>query len=278
MDSAGILATMSIKLRPLLIKELARHMKTMSSEHACELAHELTNLMSTFIRSSHQGGTAKISTTTRLPCLPIETWNELTISVPWEAFSYAYSPHVQNFDDESTQALCSAPAQLDFVLGDQAVSSGLWGGSLLVALGKMLEDLEKNLVVFSPYWRVDGVRSLLAAAGRNSYSGVDVTVFTQPSVWMNDADRAGLSFFVNTIRAAGAVVQVKAPRSHEGLTPILHAKLIIADQVTAYVGSANFTKSGLDHGLEAGVLVKGHIANAFSNWSKAVTAICESWE
>ena len=72
-------------------------------------------------------------------------------------------------------------------------------------------------------------------------------------------------------------MKVLAPIAHEGLTPIMHAKLIIADGVKAYVGSANFTKSGLDHGLEAGVLVEGETANAFSVWSRATTASCDAW-
>lgn len=81
---------------------------------------------------------------------------------------------------------------MDLILAEQAVMSGLCGGSLLVALGKILEDVKKNLVVFSPYWRVDGVKSLLAAAGRNSYAGVNVTVFSQPKGWMKEADKDSL--------------------------------------------------------------------------------------
>lgn len=87
----------------------------------------------------------------------------------------------------------------------------------------------------------------------------------------------GLSDFVMIMREAGAHLRVLAPKPHEGLTPLLHAKVIIADGVKAYVGSANFTKSGLDFGLEAGVLVEGQIAIAFSAWANAIKATCEPW-
>jgi len=268
---------MSMTVRVFLIKALAMHMKTMTAEQACTLADELTTLVSTYIRGIHEGGRAAVSPLERLPSFPEETWNELTIGVPWEAYSHVHGVYGGPFIASSTQALCSAPAQLDVILAEQAMNSGLWGGSLLVALGNILEGVEKDLVVFSPYWRADGVQALLAAAGRQSYAGVNVTVFSQPKVWMKASDKDGLAYFINILRAAGALVQVLAPRAKEGLTPILHAKLLIADGVRAYVGSANFTKSGLDHGLEAGVLVEGETANAFSEWSKVIAAIFEPW-
>ncbi len=146
-----------------------------------------------------------------------------------------------------------------------------------MALGKLLGGVKQDLVIFSPYWRTDGVQSLLAAAGRKSYNGVNVSVFTQPRGRMKLGDEEGLTFFIDTMKAGGASVSVRVPSAHNGLTPILHAKLIVADGKTGYIGSANFTKSGLDHGLEAGVLAKGEIANAFFGWSKAILATCESW-
>ncbi len=268
---------MSVTLKAVLINGLAKHMKTMTAGHALKLADELTTLVSSYIRMTHQGSPVAVSPLERLSSFPKETWSELTVGVPWESYAQAHGVLGGQFITDKTQALCSAPARFDLILAEQAMNSGLWGGSLLVAMGKLLESVEKDLVVFSPYWRAEGVQSLLAAAGRQSYAGVNVTVFTQPKVWMKAGDEDGLAFFIKTLRAAGALTQVLVPRAHEGLTPTLHAKLIIADGVKAYVGSANFTKSGLDHGLEAGVLVEGEIANAFLGWSRAISATCEPW-
>lgn len=265
-------------MRVFLVEGLARHMKSMTALQARTLADELTTLASTYVRRTLHCDLTVGSHLERLPSFPKETWNELTVGVPWEAYSHAHGVYEEQLITSSAKALCSAPSQLDIVLAEQSQNSGLWGGSLLVALGKILEGVRRDLVVFSPYWRTDGVQSLLAAAGRQSYSGVNVTVFSQPKVWMKAADEDGLTFFVNTLKAAGALVHVLAPHAHGGsLTPILHAKLIIADGVKAYVGSANFTKSGLDHGLEAGVLVEGEAANAFSGWSKAIAVACSPW-
>jgi phosphatidylserine/phosphatidylglycerophosphate/cardiolipin synthase-like enzyme len=264
-------------IRILLITELAKQMKTLTADQARTLADELTAEVSTYVKGIRKGGSPEVPHLERLPSFPKETWNELTVGVPWEAYSYSHGVYRGKAITAGTQALCSAPAQLDGALTERTINSGLWGGSLLVALGRILEGVERELVVFSPYWRSDGVQSLLASAGRGSYTGVSVTVFSQPKAWMTLADKEGLALFVNTLWAAGALVQVLAPRAHDGLMPNLHAKLIIADSVIAYIGSANFTKSGLDHGLEAGVLVEGETAAAFSNWSKALAAACEGW-
>lgn len=269
---------MSITMRALLINELANHMKTMPALQARILADELTVLVSSYVRGVASTGGMRASQLERLPSFPKETWNEITVGVPWEAYSFAHGVRVGQFMAGGTQALCSAPAQMDVSLSEQAMSSGLWGGSLLVALGRILESATKDLIIFSPYWRTDGVRALLASAGRHSYGGVSVTVFTQPQVRMKVDDKDGLFFLVNALRAGRAQVRVLAPRAHQGLTPNLHAKLIIADGVIAYVGSANFTKSGLDHGLEAGVWVEGDTASSFSRWSKAIASTCDPWE
>lgn len=261
---------MSNTLRSMLLQGLAAHMKSLSVDRARSLAHELTCEVSLHVSGAY--GARKPP-----PCFPAETWNLLTVGVPWEAFGIAHSGLSDYGVASSAKAVCSAPAHMDASLALRAGASSLWGGSLLVALGKILGEVKQDLVIFSPYWRTGGVQSLLAAAGRKCYTGVNVSVFTQPRVTMKPGDEEGLTFFIDTIRAGGASVLVRVPSAHDGLTPTLHAKLIIADGTTGYVGSANFTRSGLDHGLEAGVFAEGEIANAFFRWSKAIVATCEPW-
>ncbi|TPQ32038.1 hypothetical protein C2U69_27510 [Cupriavidus pinatubonensis] len=266
---------MSVTMQALLTQRLSDHMKSLSMAQARTLAHEMTLTVSAHVakaQSTHGANTA-----VHVPCFPKETWNELTVGVPWEAYSHAYGAYAGQPVASGTQALCSAPQHLDSYLATQSASSGLWGGSLLVALAKILEGVRDKLVIFSPYWRTDGTQALLAAAGRQSYQGIQVSIFTQPKARMKESDREGLSYFAKILRQAGAQVSVLAPKPHEGLAPILHAKLIIADRMRAYVGSANFTKSGLDHGLEAGVLVEGQTASAFSVWADAIEATCVPW-
>lgn len=269
---------MSVNVRALLVKGLADHMKAKSPTDARRLAGELTAIVNAFLSGTYPSIHLAISALERIPCFPKETWNESTVGVPWEAFSSAHGLDKDKFGRTRSQALCSSPSELDACLADQALTSGLWGGSLLVALGEIFEKVEHELIVFSPYWRIDGVRALLSSSGRQSYQGVKVTVFSQPQASMKNTDKEGLTYFANTLRNTGAQVRLLSPRVIEGSRPMLHAKLIIADKFTAYVGSANFTKSGLDHGLEAGVLVEGEPANAFALWAKAIAKVCDGWE
>ena len=261
---------MSDALRTLLVSGLAEHMRGLPEAYACSLAHELTCQVSIEI-------SGRSRPFPRLSCFPQETRSLLTVGVPWEAYFLAYGDQKLPLGRSQVKVLCSAPAYMDVLHAGQAAGSGLWGGSLLVTLGKILEGTERELLIFAPYWRIDGVRSLLAAAGRRSYAGVKVRVFTQRAGMMKFDDQAGLSFFVETMKTSGASVSVLTPAPIDGMSPFLHAKLIIADMAKAYIGSANFTNSGLEHGLEAGVLVEGDAANAFARWANAIESACKVW-
>lgn len=135
----------------------------------------------------------------------------------------------------------------------QAADSGMWGGSLLTVLGKIVCSAKSELILCSPYWRESGVASLLSAAGRSGYDGLDVLVHDGPL--MKDEDRQGLGYLIRRMRTIGAKLRMITPLGVQGWRPFPHATLVIADGSCAYVGSANFTLSGLDHAIEAGLIV-----------------------
>ena len=264
-------------MRALLVAGLAEHMRSLPEAIAHSLAHELTGMVSANVGRITVRSNLDLPSLRRLPCFPSETWSVHTLAVPWEAFHTAHGSGRGIDALSSAKALCSTPVQLDTILAAQAPNSGLWGGSLLVALGKILEATRDSLVILSPYWRVDGVRSLLSTANRDNYAGVNVRVLTQNACFMKADDRDGLNFFIAKMRESGAIVQAFAPRTIGGLTPFLHAKLIVADSNKAYVGSANFTSSGLDHGIEVGVVLDGEVASAFGIWASTLEAACDRW-
>lgn len=263
-------------MRSLLIKGLAEHMSALPEAQARTLAHDLTSLVSAHVGKLPLVQGRDPSFLSRLPCFPRETWNVHTLSVPWEAFQAAHGG-ARLVAPSYVKALCSAPVQLDSILAEQAIQSGLWGGSLLAALGNLMAGARHDLAIISPYWRLDGVRSLLSTAGRASYAGLQVRVFSPGAPRMKPEDLEALSFLIDKLRNSGARVQRLAPRLVEGMAPFVHAKLIVADSNRAYVGSANFTSSGLNYGLEAGVIVEGDIASAFALWVNAVEAACDTW-
>ena len=266
---------MTTTVKNLLICGLAEYMRGMRDVEARQLAHDLTLQVS---ESITQTGQCSGNVALNLPCFPREVWNQLTVGVPWEAYGQAHGLRGQDVMISSVKALFSAPAALDDILNVTASNNGLWGGSLLVALGQLLGGAKHELIIFSPYWRIEGVRSLLAAAGRSSYREVQVKVFTQPACRMSDKDRDGVTAFVDILRQGKAEVKILAPRVVDGAWPFIHAKLMIADRVRAYVGSANFTSSGLDHGVESGVLVEGEAAQSFAFWAEALEYQCAAWQ
>lgn len=86
-------------------------------------------------------------------------------------------------------------------------------------------------------------------------------------VLVPDSDRsAGTDAAVTTLRSAG--VPVRALRS-----PTLHAKAMVVDGATAYLGSVNFTRASLDDNREVGLLladapvVSRLAATLASDWS-----------
>jgi cardiolipin synthase A/B len=81
---------------------------------------------------------------------------------------------------------------------------------------------------------------LIAAAQR----GVNVRVVMSPSSSVDDANNAGR----DRIEKGGAKVRLLAK-------PYIHAKLVIADGASAFVGSENFSPTSIDHNRELGILV-----------------------
>jgi phosphatidylserine/phosphatidylglycerophosphate/cardiolipin synthase-like enzyme len=93
-----------------------------------------------------------------------------------------------------------------------------------------------------------------------------------------DAAARGVSVWVvvETLLGAGSALQGNPPaQAFAGLSGValytwavdrrpegakMHAKLAVADERTLFVGSANLTAGGLDHNIEAGVLVTGGTA------------------
>lgn len=246
-------------------------MAGMTHSEAKQFAHELTEEVSAVVAGLR-------TTNWNLPCFPKETWNPLTIGVPWESFTVATGLIKGQSLEQETVGLCSNPAHMDNAISSSGQETDLWGGSLLVAIGKLLAEVEQELIVVAPFWRTDGVDALLSAAGRTDYTGVTVRILTQPHTWMKREDKEGVRRFVCVLESKGATVTLRAPKpSDEGSQPIVHAKLLLADGISVYVGSANFTRSGLHFGIEVGVLSKGNVAQSFRSWFEAVDAACEVW-
>jgi phosphatidylserine/phosphatidylglycerophosphate/cardiolipin synthase-like enzyme len=75
--------------------------------------------------------------------------------------------------------------------------------------------------------------------------------------------------------AKGVSSQEQCPKIRLMKKPLLHAKAIIIDDKSAFVGSFNFTKNSLENNREAGIFIQKNsileLVNSFQeDWSKSV--------
>jgi phosphatidylserine/phosphatidylglycerophosphate/cardiolipin synthase-like enzyme len=63
------------------------------------------------------------------------------------------------------------------------------------------------------------------------------------------------------------------PRPAGAGTETFHAKVVLADDNYAYVGSANMNKSSLEYSMELGILVRGEAATLVSKVIDAILQI-----
>jgi phosphatidylserine/phosphatidylglycerophosphate/cardiolipin synthase-like enzyme len=119
------------------------------------------------------------------------------------------------------------------------------------------------MVVMTPFIDAGGFRWLrrLFEATSASCQRIVTSFFVIPTnTWSNSTSNTSIGF-----------VNSRSPRAtiilHTGLTPaelyrsrLFHAKLVVADEILAYAGSANLLSSGEGLSLETGLLVEGSAA------------------
>jgi phosphatidylserine/phosphatidylglycerophosphate/cardiolipin synthase-like enzyme len=130
-------------------------------------------------------------------------------------------------------------------------------------INRLIESARESLIVYAASSKDDEQIALLAAARKR---GVDVRVLTSPprSGDTNDPDEPDL----DTLQRARAKVRYLT-------SPIVHAKVFVADGRLAFVGSVNISAQSLDFNRELGILVSdpkalARIGTTFeSDWARA---------
>jgi len=150
---------------------------------------------------------------------------------------------------------------------------------LLSALASEIKSASEKIVVIAPFFEGAGFNRLYDVLGDAVERGVDVTIVTRYLTDEISHNREVLTEFINylgtecnatgTIRTVDYTVwgeEVPASdRCQDGAKPAftLHAKVMLFDDETAYVGSANVTDYGFDRYLELGVLLRGPPATQY---------------
>lgn len=169
------------------------------------------------------------------------------------------------------EACKAVPTQtaLVWTLPVQHPASKLRGQSLLAAAKQIIADSEHTLLITAPFIEIRGFGSLMDGLQGALSRGVTVTVLSHNLLNIGSSESAAIeelrrmsSDLPGCFHIYSAVVNTDAPRKDH---PLLHAKLVIADESEALVSSANLTIYGLTSNFEVGVCIKGDEVSELSD-------------
>lgn len=95
--------------------------------------------------------------------------------------------------------------------------------------------------------------TLRAAATR----GVDISILTETETASEGAYQGGAHDAFDGVPATRYVWATDRRPRINGHVPVMHAKIVLADDHTVFITSANLTGRALDHNIEAGTLIRG---------------------
>lgn len=135
--------------------------------------------------------------------------------------------------------------------------SGLTGdirarfGDLDGHLRGLLSSARSRLVILMPYLSRVGVESLRPAIAASAQRGVAIRLVCDPTQDSFVAD--GLAALVEGADGELIRLRVRVLRPRTEAVGFAHAKLVVVDGERGYLGSANFSRRGLEKNFELGV-------------------------
>jgi phosphatidylserine/phosphatidylglycerophosphate/cardiolipin synthase-like enzyme len=130
--------------------------------------------------------------------------------------------------------------------------------SLYAELCRLIIGSDVEISIINPFFDRDGQEKMVTYLEGALDRGVDVRILSRGKVG------GQARTFIRPLKSRGkeAVDVRMLPRGRE---TAVHAKLLIADSKSAYVGSANLTGRSLASNLELGVILTGSAASILAN-------------
>lgn len=161
-------------------------------------------------------------------------------------------------EPSSFEFVCTLPSQDPAFVDRDPVDFGMQ--QITSRLLNLCRESDESLLLVSPYLEVSGINWLFPGLEGAMERGVDLTLVSREL-------REGEPNFKAIERLVGVAEECEGeltvydyyqPRSDSD-KPLytLHSKVLVADDDTAYLGSANFTKYGFSENLEVGVVLDG---------------------
>jgi phosphatidylserine/phosphatidylglycerophosphate/cardiolipin synthase-like enzyme len=127
----------------------------------------------------------------------------------------------------------------------------------------LVESARSTLYIASPYLDVHGIASLEDAFDKASSAGVMLQLLTrienrqQPDLRLIQGMLHLLKVFGAKFNAANLAYLSRNPVSgYVNITSALHAKLVVCDRESAYIGSADLRHTGLHKNFEIGIVLR----------------------
>lgn len=139
------------------------------------------------------------------------------------------------------------------------------GSSLVSHVAQIIGRAEKDLLVVNPYWSESGIRLLSSQIPPGRVQNAKATIIT-PAAMKPDHLWACRTFKEMLFRRGFNVEHWTPSELQTGGHPLVHAKVIVADRDTSYLGSANLSENGLNKSIEIGLSIRGPASLYLRNW------------
>lgn len=191
-----------------------------------------------------------------------------SLSLPWQAYSLSQvgvgTDLVQQSSIKAILATIPNEYRAEMTVPDDFVAP--YGGSLIRHMGKIIASTQEELLIINPYWSVEGLKSLSRHFPEKFRVKKAKAVVMTPSA-MDQGCSDGCNYFKWMLTSRGFDVEHWTPKElANGDEPLAHAKVIVSDEKSAYLGSANLSESGLNRSIEIGVHLEGSVAKYLSDW------------
>lgn len=185
---------------------------------------------------------------------------------------YARYRHKDRNSVEITLSTPAHPSRLVELLSPQTFSwSGLYHTT--DSLAALVQAAQQRFVIASPYVDEEGLRWVEALC-RHSRVGVKRTLLVRG---IDDESVCALQRWSERLAGLNVtVVQYCIPRSGSGYESF-HAKMLLADSDSAYIGSANMNRPSRGYSLECGVVVRGPGARPVATLIEAMMGLSRPW-
>lgn len=259
----------------ILFDSVLSKMQTMSEGEATQFAFNIAESINYFLLH-HKPLINEDVTIKHL--IPYSVRSHAVMNVGWEAL-HCYK-HGSDREVIEIDFLSTLPTT--YRLSSQAHQlrneTGIWAGSLLLSIAEIINGSLYDLFIIAPYWSVTAINALLSNLDKTKKPQLVVSILTQPETNLKPDELQAIEILRAYFLSLDAKLTISSPKFENNQYPLLHAKTVIGDGKDAYIGSANYTASGIEHSIEIGTRIKGIGVSSLVVWARFLKSEFDHWK